>query len=106
LKALLDACVWGRARIELEAAGHEVVWAGDWPEDIVFRAAAETVATFALIIAVLSVLGMAVAFLPCLGWLNWLNHPFALVGCVFASQSTNSSHPINRCLHRHERRAR
>jgi predicted nuclease of predicted toxin-antitoxin system len=33
LKVLLDACVWGAAKAELEAAGHEVVWAGDWPED-------------------------------------------------------------------------
>jgi len=30
---LLDSCVWGGARGELTAAGHDVVWAGDWPED-------------------------------------------------------------------------
>jgi len=33
LKILLDACVWGGARAHLEAAGHDVVWAGDWAED-------------------------------------------------------------------------
>ena len=33
MKLLLDTCVWGRARGELEASGHDVVWAGDWPED-------------------------------------------------------------------------
>jgi predicted nuclease of predicted toxin-antitoxin system len=33
LKILLDACVWGGAQAELRAAGHDVVWAGDWPED-------------------------------------------------------------------------
>jgi predicted nuclease of predicted toxin-antitoxin system len=33
VKLLLDACVWGRARAELERAGHEVVCAADWPED-------------------------------------------------------------------------
>lgn len=33
MKVLLDTCVWGGARVEVEAAGHDVVWAGDWPED-------------------------------------------------------------------------
>ena len=33
MKALLDTCVWGGARAVLEAAGHDVVWAGDWPVD-------------------------------------------------------------------------
>ena len=33
MKLLLDACVWGGARQELKAAGHDVVWAGEWPTD-------------------------------------------------------------------------
>lgn len=33
MKLLLDSCVWGGVRSVLEAAGHEVIWAGDWPED-------------------------------------------------------------------------
>jgi predicted nuclease of predicted toxin-antitoxin system len=33
MKILLDSCVWGKARPELEAAGHDVVWSGDWPTD-------------------------------------------------------------------------
>lgn len=33
MKLLLDSCVWGGARRELEAAGHDVVWAGDWDDD-------------------------------------------------------------------------
>lgn len=33
MKILLDTCVWGKARHELEAAGHDVVWSGDWPND-------------------------------------------------------------------------
>lgn len=33
MRVLLDACVWGRANAEIAAAGHEAVWAGDWPED-------------------------------------------------------------------------
>jgi predicted nuclease of predicted toxin-antitoxin system len=33
MKLLLDSCVYGKARQELEAAGHDVVWAGDWTAD-------------------------------------------------------------------------
>ena len=33
MKILLDSCVWGKARHKLEMAGHDVVWAGDWPTD-------------------------------------------------------------------------
>jgi predicted nuclease of predicted toxin-antitoxin system len=33
MKLLLDTCVWGGAKRDLVEAGHDVVWAGDWPED-------------------------------------------------------------------------
>lgn len=33
MKLLLDTCVWGGAVGPLKAAGHDVVWAGDWPVD-------------------------------------------------------------------------
>ncbi len=33
MKLLLDACVWAGARTALTAAGHDVIWAGDWSED-------------------------------------------------------------------------
>lgn len=33
MKLLLDACVWSGARRDLEAAAHDVIWAGDWPQD-------------------------------------------------------------------------
>ena len=33
MKLLLDSCVWGKARLELEAAGHNGIWAGDWEHD-------------------------------------------------------------------------
>ena len=33
MKVLLDSCVWGGARTELVANGHDVIWAGDWAED-------------------------------------------------------------------------
>ena len=33
MKVLLDSCVWGKARDDIEAAGHDVNWVGDWPQD-------------------------------------------------------------------------
>jgi predicted nuclease of predicted toxin-antitoxin system len=33
MKLLLDACVWGGAGKEIEVAGHDAIWAGEWPED-------------------------------------------------------------------------
>ena len=33
MKALLDSCVWGGAKAELLAFGHDVIWSGEWPED-------------------------------------------------------------------------
>lgn len=33
MKLLLDSCVWGGAKAILQAAGHDVVWCGDWAED-------------------------------------------------------------------------
>ena len=33
MRLLLDTCVWGGARKDLQAEGHDVVWAGEWPED-------------------------------------------------------------------------
>ncbi len=33
MKALLDTCVWGGARAELQAAGHDVLWTGDLAQD-------------------------------------------------------------------------
>ena len=33
MKLLLDACVWGGVAADLQAAGHDVVWAGEWAAD-------------------------------------------------------------------------
>lgn len=35
-----------------------------------------------LVWGILAVAGMGVAFIPCLGSLNWINIPFAIVGTV------------------------
>lgn len=33
MRVLLDTCVWGGARSPLIAAGHDVIWVGDWDSD-------------------------------------------------------------------------
>lgn len=33
MKLLLDTCVWGRAKAELQTAGHDALWTGDLPQD-------------------------------------------------------------------------
>lgn len=33
MKILLDTCVWGGSRQQLEIAGHDAIWRGDLPED-------------------------------------------------------------------------
>jgi len=37
-----------------------------------------------LIFGILSIVGMLVAFMPCLGSLNWINIPFAIIGLVIS----------------------
>lgn len=38
----------------------------------------------ALVFGILSLLGLGVGFMPCVGWYNWLNIPFAIVGLVIS----------------------
>lgn len=40
-----------------------------------------------LILGILAALGMLLAFIPLLGWLNWINIPFAIVGLIFSAIS-------------------
>jgi hypothetical protein len=40
--------------------------------------------TLALIWGILALIGFVVAFLPCLGSLNWLNIPFSAIGLVLS----------------------
>jgi predicted PurR-regulated permease PerM len=32
---------------------------------------------------ILALVGMVVGFIPCLGWMNWINIPFAFGGLIF-----------------------
>lgn len=33
MKVLLDTCMWGLLQQPLIDAGHDVIWAGNWPDD-------------------------------------------------------------------------
>ena len=33
MKLLIDTCISGTVRDALQAAGHDAVWTGDWPQD-------------------------------------------------------------------------
>jgi hypothetical protein len=37
-----------------------------------------------LVWGILAILGLGIAFIPCLGALNWLNIPFAIVGLIIS----------------------
>ena len=37
-----------------------------------------------LVWGILSILGLGIAFVPCLGSLNWMNIPFAIVGLIMS----------------------
>ena len=38
-----------------------------------------------LILGIITIVGMLIGFIPCLGWLNWLNIPLAIVGIVLGA---------------------
>jgi hypothetical protein len=37
---------------------------------------------------ILAVIGMFIAFIPLLGWLNWANIPFAIIGLIISIVGT------------------
>jgi hypothetical protein len=46
-----------------------------------------------LIWGILAMLGMIVAFFPCLGSLNWLNVPFSVIGLIVSIIALNQAPP-------------
>ncbi|MGE5479295.1 MAG: hypothetical protein ACM3U1_02590 [Chloroflexota bacterium] len=38
----------------------------------------------ALLLGVISLLGMFVGIIPCFGWFNWLNLPLAFIGLILS----------------------
>ena len=53
-----------------------------------------------LVWGILAILGLGIAFVPCLGSLNWLNIPFAVVGAIISY--TARSQPGRRVLRRRD----
>lgn len=52
--------------------------------------------TLALIWGILAIIGFLVAFLPCLGSLNWINIPFSVVGLVISIIALSKEAPDRR----------
>jgi hypothetical protein len=50
--------------------------------------------TLSVIFGIFSVLGMLLGFIPFLGWFNWLNIPFAIIGLIFALISNSRNGKI------------
>jgi hypothetical protein len=48
---------------------------------------------FSLAWGILALLGFAVGFIPCLGWLNWFNIPFSAAGLIFSIVAYASGRP-------------
>ena len=46
-----------------------------------------------LVWGILAILGLGIAFIPCLGSLNWLNIPFAIVGLIISVIAKEKSVP-------------
>jgi hypothetical protein len=42
-----------------------------------------------LILGIISILGMLIGLIPCLGWFNWLNLPLALIGLILGAIDYN-----------------
>jgi len=49
-----------------------------------------------LVWGILSVVGMLVGFVPCLGWINWLNIPFAGVGLIISGVALATNNEPNK----------
>jgi hypothetical protein len=48
---------------------------------------------FSLAWGILSLVGFAVGFMPCLGWMNWFNIPFSGVGLIFSIVAYSGERP-------------
>ena len=48
-------------------------------------------AVLSLVWGILALIGMIVAFFPCLGSLNWINIPFSGIGLIISLVASNSS---------------
>ncbi|RZJ51951.1 MAG: hypothetical protein EOO45_32265 [Flavobacterium sp.] len=42
-----------------------------------------------LILGIITIIGMFIGFIPCLGWFNWLNIPLAVTGIIIGVLAYN-----------------
>ena len=52
--------------------------------------------TASITLGIISITGMAVAFIPCLGWLNWFVLPVAFAGLIVSVVATVTSNDYNK----------
>lgn len=43
-----------------------------------------------LIIGIITIVGMFIGFIPCLGWFNWVNLPLAMIGIILGAIDYNN----------------
>lgn len=46
-----------------------------------------------LVIGILTATGSFIGFIPCLGWLNYINVPFAIIGLILGIISVSTAEP-------------
>ena len=63
-----------------------------WPDDVYNDASHTSMQILGLVWGILAILGLGVAFIPCLGWLNWANIPFAVVGLIISMMAKTRRH--------------
>ena len=44
-----------------------------------------------LVLGIVTIVGMFIGFIPCLGWLNWFNLPLAAIGIVLGAIDYNQA---------------
>lgn len=60
--------------------------------------------TLGMVLGIICLIGMLVAFIPCLGWLNWLNIPLSVIGFVVSlialldEKNINKNNAIAGCV--------
>lgn len=47
-----------------------------------------------LFLGIIAIIGMIVGFIPCLGWVNWLNIPIAAVGLILGAIDYNKERSL------------
>lgn len=49
-----------------------------------------------LVWGILSLIGMFIGMIPLLGWYNWINIPFAVIGLIISIVAVSSVIPVRR----------